>query len=291
MNIKLLRHFVMTHRPKFVASIALSILVASGGAHAAENTANDGDKLVAIVNGINIQQFEYDLAEQSLQAELENLSNSQRQQRVLQFLIDFKLMGEAARRADLHKSLEFTRKIAYLSEQTLNNQYFINNVLAQIDDAALRSFYDQEMNKIVPSSETHIRHILFDDEDNGKLVLGLLEGGGDFIQLAEEYSIGPSKTQGGDLGYFPDGEMEPEFLEVIKLLKVGEYTPDLVKTKFGYHIIRLEDIRQKPLPTFEKVKNSLYGILVQEKADQLSADLRKDAQIELFVAPEATPSK
>ena len=51
------------------------------------------------------------------------------------------------------------------------------------------------------------------------------------------------------------------------------------------------DIRQKPLPTFEKVKNSLYGILVQEKADQLSADLRKDAQIELFVAPEATPSK
>lgn len=291
MNIKLLGQYVMTYKAKFMAGIALSFFVAIGGAQAAENTTNDGEKLVAIVNGINIKQFEYDLAEQSLQAELENLSNSQRQQRVLQFLIDLKLMGEAARDADLHKSLEYIRKISYLSEQTLNHQYFLKNVLAKIDDVALRNFYNQEMNKIVPSTETHIRHILFDDEDSGNLVLGLLEDGGDFIQLAEDYSVGPSKTQGGDLGYFPDGEMEPEFLEVIKLLKVGDYSPNLIKTKFGYHIIRLEDIRQKPLPTFEKVKSSLYGILVQEISDQLSADLRRDAQIELFVAPEPASSK
>lgn len=271
----------------YITGLSLSFLVMGQVVVAAETSSRVGaqpsEKLVAIVNGISIKQYEYDIAAQSLEAELVNLSGLQQQQRVLQFLIDAKLMSAAARQEAVDQSLDYIQKMSYLAEETLNNEYFVKKILAQIDDAALLEFYNQEMIKIVPSSEIHARHILFDDEDKGNQVLELLAEGADFAEMASEHSTGPTKTQGGDLGYFSDGEMDAEFAEAVALLEVGEYTKSLVKTKFGYHIIKLEEIRKKPLPTFEKVKNSLYGILVQNKTDALSAELRKDAQIELFV--------
>ncbi|PCI84599.1 MAG: hypothetical protein COB24_14400 [Hyphomicrobiales bacterium] len=274
----------------FVAAALLSVVMVFNVAKAADEAVmppEPSEKLVAIVNGISIRQYEYDIAQQSLQEELVNLSKAQKQQRILQFLIDLKLMSEAARQDGFDQKVEYQQKIAFLSEQTLNNLYFVEKVLEKIDDKALLDFYDQEMKKIVPSTESHARHILFDDEDKGNAVLRLLDDGADFAEMAGIHSTGPTKTQGGDLGYFSEGEMVAEISAALVGLKIGEFTKDLVKTKFGYHIIKLEDVREKPLPTFEKVKNSLYGVLLQNKVDELSSELRKSAQIELFIEQEA----
>ena len=65
----------------------------------------------------------------------------------------------------------------------------------------------------------------------------------------------------------------------------------MVKTKFGYHIIKLEDKRDKPLPSYDKIKSSLYSILVQKRVEELSSNLRKDAKIELFVEQEVLDNK
>ena len=290
MGLRLLKPLCFKSGWSFMAAVLLCIGMAFGTAKAADELViplDPSEKLVAIVNGISIRQYEYDIAKQSLQEELTNLSKAQQQQRILQFLIDLKLMSEAARQDGFDEMIEYQQKIAFLSEQTLNNLYFVKKVLEKIDDKALQAFYDQEMKKIVPSSETRARHILFDDEDNGKKILSLLNDGADFAEMAEQHSTGPTKTQGGDLGYFSDGEMVTEFSAAIAGLKIGEYTKSLVKTKFGYHIIMLVDVREKPLPTFEKIKNSLYGILVQNKVDELSSELRKSAQIELFIEQEA----
>ncbi|MBL1242322.1 MAG: peptidylprolyl isomerase [OCS116 cluster bacterium] len=290
MGLRLLKPLYFKNRWSFMAAALLCVGMAFGTAKAADELViplDPSEKLVAIVNGISIRQYEYDIAKQSLQEELTNLSKAQQQQRILQFLIDLKLMSEAARQDGFDEMIEYQQKIAFLSEQTLNNLYFVKKVLEKIDDKALQAFYDQEMKKIVPSSETRARHILFDDEDSGKKILSLLNDGADFAEMAEQHSTGPTKTQGGDLGYFSDGEMVTEFSAAIAGLKIGEYTKSLVKTKFGYHIIMLVDVREKPLPTFEKIKNSLYGILVQNKVDELSSELRKSAQIELFIEQEA----
>lgn len=290
MSVRLLKPFHFKSGWPFVAAALLSVVMAFGVAKAADEVMiplEPSEKLVAIVNGISIRQYEYDIAQQSLQEELVNLSKAQKQQRVLQFLIDLKLMSEAARQDGFDQMIEYQQKIAFLSEQTLNNLYFVKKVLEKIDDKALQDFYDQEMEKIVASTESRARHILFDDEDKGKAVLKLLDGGADFAEMAGIHSTGPTKTQGGDLGYFSEGEMVAEFSAALVGLEIGEYTSKLVKTKFGFHIIKLEDVREKPLPTFEKIKNSLYGILVQNKVDELSSELRKSAQIELFIEQEA----
>lgn len=272
-----------------ILSVFLPIILTGNVVSAADEavvSSEPSEKLVAIVNGINIRQYEYDIAKDSLSDELVNLSKPQQQQRILQFLIDLKLMSEAARKDGFDQKLEYQQKIAYLSEQTLNNLYFVDKVLAQIDDAALRDYYNEEMIKIIPSVESHARHILFEDEAAGESVLNMLKDGADFAKMAEEFSTGPTKTQGGDLGYFSEGEMPVEFSVALAGLEVGDYTKSLVKTKFGFHIIKLEDERQKPLPSFEKVKNSLYGILVQNRVDELSNELRKTAQIELYIEQE-----
>lgn len=290
MGVNLLKPLYFKTSRSFMAAALLCIGMAFGTAKAADEVViplDPSEKLVAIVNGISIRQYEYDIAQQSLQEELTNLSKAQQQQRILQFLVDLKLMSEAARKDGFDQMIEYQQKIAFLSEQTLNNLYFVKKVLEKIDDKTLHDFYDQEMKKVVTSSETHARHILFEDEDIGKRVIDLLDGGADFAEMAAQYSTGPTKTQGGDLGYFSEGEMVAEFSAAIAGLKIGEYTKSLVKTKFGYHIIKLEDVREKPLPTFEKIKNSLYGILVQNKVDELSSELRKSAQIELFIEQEA----
>ncbi|MGL1921347.1 MAG: peptidylprolyl isomerase [Hyphomicrobiales bacterium] len=286
MQNKTMKPLVLKMGFKFLMAFGLTGLLSLGMAQAADEVVTSLDpseKLIAIVNGINIRQYEYDIAKQSLQEELENLSVAQQQQKILQFLIDLKLMSEAARKDGFDERIEYKQKIAYLSEQTLNNLYFLKKVLEKIDETALLNYYNQEMLKIIPSSETHARHILFDDENKGKAVLELLEDGADFAEMAAAHSTGPTKTQGGDLGYFSEGEMVAEFSAALATLEIGQYTTELVKTKFGYHIIKLEDIREKPLPTFEKVRQSLYGILVQNRVDELSNELRNTAQIELFL--------
>lgn len=289
-GMKIKKPFWVKNSGQFVTAILLSLIVSVTNGHAADEVVialEPSEKLVAIVNGISIRQYEYDIAAQSLKEELENLSKAQQQQRILQFLIDLKLMSEAARQDGFDKHIEYKQKITFLAEQTLNNLYFVKKVLEKIDDVTLRRFYDQEMTKVKPSSESHARHILFEDEGKGKIVLKLLDDGADFAEMAQVHSTGPTKTQGGDLGYFSEGEMVAEFSAALAGLKVGEYTQQLVKTKFGYHIIKLEDVRQKPLPTFEKIKTSLYGILVQNKVDELSNELRKSAKIELFIEQQA----
>ena len=290
MGVKRLKSIYFASGWPLATVVLLAFLLAFGTARAADEVViplDPSEKLVAIVNGISIRQYEYDIAQQSLKEELTNLSKAQQQQRILQFLIDLKLMSEAARQDGFDELIEYQQKISFLAEQTLNNLYFVKRVLEKIDDKALRAFYDQEMKKVAPSSETRARHILFDDESKGQQVLKLLNDGADFAEMASQHSTGPTKTQGGDLGYFSEGEMVAEFSAALAGLKIGEYTQELVKTKFGHHIIKLEDVREKPLPTFEKIKNSLYGILVQNKVDELSSELRKSAQIELFIEQQA----
>ncbi len=265
------------------AALLFGFLLLPIGQPALAQTSTNSEKLVAIVNGISVKQYEYDLAKQSLEVELVNLAPAQQQQKILQHLVDLKLMSEAARHDGFDQRIEYKQKISYLAEQTLNNIYFANKVLQAIDDAALLNYYKQEMKKITPTIEMHARHILFDDAEEANKVLKLLNDGADFIKMATEYSVGPTKTQGGDLGFFTEGEVEPQFSQAIAMLKVGDYTKQLVKTKFGFHIIKLVGTRQKPLPTFEKVKQSLYGILVQRRVEALRNKLRKNAKIELFI--------
>lgn len=128
-----------------------------------------------------------------------------------------------------------------------------------------RYYYDTHIDRFEHPESIHARHILLKDEEEAKLVLKKAKRGADFAKLAGEYSTGPTKDTGGDLGYFERGKMVPEFENAAFILEVGE-TSDIVKTQFGYHVIKVEDKRQPYTEEFEDVKEKIKNILLKENA-------------------------
>ncbi|WP_010093728.1 peptidylprolyl isomerase [Ornithinibacillus scapharcae] len=144
---------------------------------------------------------------------------------------------------------------------------------------------EKKFNEMKENNELEIRasHILVEDEATANEVKKKLDEGGDFAELAKEYSTDGSAEQGGDLGYFATGRMVKEFEDAAFSLKEGEIS-DPVKSEFGYHIITVTDI-----PTLEDEKETIRRQLateqvdnakVQEKMDKLIEDAKIDVKIE-----------
>src|SRR5258705_2132051 len=105
--------------------------------------------------------------------------------------------------------------------------------------------------------EVPARHILVPTEDEAKAILAEVKKGTDFAELAKQKSKDPgAAAEGGDLGYFGKSQMVPEFAEAAFKMKKGEVS-DPVKSQFGWHIIKVEDKRTKPVPAFENVKDQI----------------------------------
>jgi peptidyl-prolyl cis-trans isomerase C len=121
-------------------------------------------------------------------------------------------------------------------------------------------------------------------------VLRELSRGKDFADQAREKSIGPSKTQGGDLGYFTREAMLPAFSQMAFSLKKGEVGRAPVQTKYGWHVIKVEDIKEAAPPAFEEARDDLRSKMGEEVIDAEIKRLREDAKVESFGA-DGKPAK
>lgn len=156
--------------------------------------------------------------------------------------------------------------------------------LQLIQDKALSSYIkipESELKKKYDEMKPELKasHILIKDEKTAKDVLQKVKAGEDFAKLAEEYSEDPgSAANGGDLGYFGPGVMTKPFEEAAYSLKVGEIS-DLVKSEFGYHIIKLTDIKEvKP---YDEMKDEIRKQLIQEKAQEDPTVIQEEIKKEL----------
>src|SRR5690606_15070132 len=146
--------------------------------------------------------------------------------------------------------------------------------------ALAKGIYDDKVQMIPKEDEVNARHILVDSEEKAKEVFEKIGQGEAFAKLAEAYSNDPgSKADGGNLGYFTKGQMVKEFEDAAFALKKGEVSKP-IKSKFGWHIIKVEDRRMKPPPSFDEVKSQIIHSVVQQKSQQTATDLRGKAQIE-----------
>ena len=137
-----------------------------------------------------------------------------------------------------------------------------------ITDEELKEYFDDNEESFFEAEKVHARHILVETEEEAlEIILQLKEGIVDFAELAKEKSTGPSAENGGDLGFFTKGQMVKEFEDAAFALQPGEIS-DVVKTQFGYHVIKCEEKKDEHQPTFEESKEQINNFLKYQKENE-----------------------
>ena len=269
---------------------ALRALVLAAGVFgaAAAAHAQAGDPVVAKVNGAEIRQSDIAIAEEEIGPNLpQGVTPQAKREYLITYLADMILLAQEAESQGMSGSDDFKRRFAMM-----RNKVLMELELQQIsrkaasDDSALHKVYDEAVKQTANEEEVRARHILVETEDEAKAVLAELKKGGDFAELAKTKSKDPGAADGGDLGYFTKEQMVPEFAAAAFKLDKGAVS-DPVKTQFGWHIIKVEDKRKKPVPPFEEVKDQLSTYVVRKAQTDLVAKLRQQAKIERLEAPAA----
>ncbi|QWE15740.1 peptidylprolyl isomerase [Polynucleobacter sp. AP-Nino-20-G2] len=155
-----------------------------------------------------------------------------------------------------------------------------------VAEADLKSAYDQVKGQYT-GKEYHVEHILVEKESDAKAIIAQIKGGGNFEQIAKEKSKDPgSAPNGGDLGWVSDKALVPEFSKAMVQLKNGQITDKPVKSQFGWHIIKLDDVRDMKVPSMEELKEQLKRMITADqnwqkaKFSEMMQKLRAKAKIQ-----------
>lgn len=262
-----------------LAAAALG-LAACHGQSTAQSSA-DTSPPVATVDGVPIRRDFFDFYVKGITGgkSPSDLTSDQREQ-ALDSLIRAQVIAEqaekdgTAREADTQHLIEISR--LNVLQSVVADRYLKTR---EPTDQELHAEYNVQIAKL-PHTEYHARHILVPTEDEAKSLIAKLEKGANFADLAKSDSIDPSKTSGGDLGWFtPTGMVKP-FADAVVKLKPGEYTHEPVHTQYGWHIIELEGTRDLAVPSFDRVRERLVQIVKQNKFKAYQDELMQKAKIE-----------
>jgi len=189
-------------------------------------------------------------------------------------------MQEAQKRGldateDFKAQMELARQTLLIRE--LFTEYQKSN---PVTDAEIKAEYDKFAAQN-SGKEYRARHILVEKEDEAKAIIASLKKGGKFDEIAKKQSKDPgSGANGGDLDWANANSYVPEFSGALTKLKKGQLTDTPVKTQFGYHVIRLDDMRDAQLPPLDQVKPQIAQKLGQDKMTKFQEDLRAKAKVE-----------
>lgn len=242
------------------------------------------ETVVAKIGELEITESDLKFAEEELGSQFSSVSAENRKAAILAELVDIKLMAKAAEENGVADTDAFKQRMQFLRDQALRIAHFEDKVVNSITDDEIKARYEKEVAATEPEREIRARHILLKTEEEAKAIVGELDGGADFAELAKEKSTGPTGSKGGDLGFFGKGQMVPEFYEAAIALADGEYSKEPVKTQFGWHVIKREESRDRALPTFDQVKDQFRQIVMREKYKSLLETARESSEVEILDA-------
>ncbi len=240
------------------------------------------DSVVAKVNGRPVTAGDIAVAADDPALSLPGVDDAQKKGLLIDYMIDLKVGAQAADAAKVGDTPDFKRKLAYFRDKLLLDEYLEREAKKAATPEAAQAVFEQTAKLMKPEEEIHARHILVDNEAEAKTIAARIKGGEDFTKLAAETSKDPgSKAEGGDLGWFSQDRMVKEFADAAFRMQPGQVS-DPIKTQFGWHVIRVEEKRTKPQPTFAELKEQIDQHLIRKAQQDLILKLRADAKVERF---------
>ncbi|MBI0328179.1 peptidylprolyl isomerase [Burkholderia plantarii] len=235
---------------------------------------------VAVVNGTPIPKSRVDAMVAQLVQQGQQDSEQLRKM-VSQELVNREILMQEAVKEGVPNRPEVKQQVA-IAQQTVVLRALIEDFVKKNtpSDADIKARYD-ELTKSAAGNEYHLHHILVDNEQQAKDLIAKIKGGAKFEDLAKQYSKDPgSAKNGGDLDWADPKSFVPEFANAATHLQKGQMTDTPVKTQFGWHIIRVDDVRPVAPPPLEQVKAQISQQLVQQKLQAFEEKLRAQAKIQ-----------
>ena len=162
-------------------------------------------------------------------------------------------------------------------------KYWLNNFLTNnTSEEKIQNFYTKYLENFKTFKEFNASHILVKEQEEAIKIINKINIKSEFPKIAKSYSIGPSKENGGNLGWFKSGQMVKEFEDAILKLKKGTITKKPVKTRFGYHIIILNDVRNSQPKKYNDVKQKIIERIKQNSLSNLQKQLRSNKRITIL---------
>lgn len=260
----------------FTQQVFAADVPASGAPEAAKPAANQP---VVIVNGVALDAVQADI----VRADLMQRKRPSGDEQVRNFLVDNELMAQEAVNRGLDKSPEI-KAILELQRKDILGKALVEDFIKHhpIADERTKAEYEQIKAK-TGDMEYQPRHILVEDEKLAQEIIAKLGGKkpAKFEDLAKKHSKDSSAKAGGDLGWLAASNLVPEFSAAMVALKKGEYSKTPVKTQFGWHVIKLQDVRKLDFPEYDKVKNRIISQLAQQDVRKYLNELRATAKVEI----------
>ena len=234
---------------------------------------------IAKINGITIPMSRAEAMLKEMASQNQPDSPKLRQD-IKEELINREIMMQEASKLGLSKLPEVETQLEFARQNVLVRAYIQDYFKRNAITDALVGVEYARIKQELGAKEYRARHILVKTEDLAKGIITKLKANGKFEDLAKQSEDPGSKDRGGDLDWATAATFVPEFSNAMAALKKGEFTQTPVKTQFGFHIIRLDDVRDTQLPSIEEAKPRIMEKLQRDQFTKMLGDLRSKATIE-----------
>ena len=234
---------------------------------------------LAVVNGKPVPSSRADAMIKQLAAQGQP-DSPQLRSMVKEELINREILVQEADKQGLSNTADVKNQVE-IARQSIVIRALVGDYLKKnpVSDAEIKAEYDK-FKAQAGDKEYHARHILVDKDDDAKAIITKLKGGAKFEDLAKQSKDPGSAANGGDLDWASPASFVKPFSDAMVALQKGQFTETPVKTQFGYHVIKLEDVRAAKLPTLEEVKPQIAESLQQKKLQEYQQTLRGKAKIQ-----------
>ena len=241
-------------------------------------TIDDGE-VIARINGSPLYRENLEVVKENLGAEVP-------EDRLVSRMVELRLLADRAREEGLDRDPKTKARIRNAIDNQLANAYLVKYMSEMtISESDVEAAYDQAMDALGEETQYRARHILVEDEQTARDLITRLDDGADFGELAQEYSKDTgSGDAGGELGWFSLDQMVEPFADAVGALEPGQRADEPVKTRFGWHIVQLEETRPMPKPTLEQMRPELEDRVRRDAINEMIAKLRDSANVEILTS-------